>query len=192
MAGYEARTRRWTRVEYRTLTELGVFRSGEPVELIGGELLVAEPQGARHYTAVMKTARALEVAFGSGWLVRMQGPIGLDQESEPEPDVAVVSGNVDDYRAAHPSRPALTVEVSESSLEGDRGVKGSLYARAGLRDYWLLDLVDGVLEVYRDPIADPSAVYGWRYERRLVLRPPAHVSPLAMPTATVRLIDLLP
>ena len=74
-------------MEYRTRTELGVFRSGEPVELIGGERLVAEPRGARHYTAVMKTVRALEAAFGSGWVVRMQGPIGLDPEPEPELDL---------------------------------------------------------------------------------------------------------
>jgi Uma2 family endonuclease len=192
MAKYEVKTRRWTRTEYRTLTELGIFRTGEPVELIGGELLVAEPQGARHYTAIMKTARALEAVFGSGWVVRMQGPIGLDQESEPEPDVAVISGGLDDYRGVHPSRPALTVEVAESSLESDRDRKGSLYARAGLQDYWLLNLVDGVLEVYRDPIADASATYGWRYARRLVLRPPAQVSPLAAPTAAVRIADLLP
>src|SRR5262245_59956856 len=192
MAGYEPKTRRWNRVEYRTLTELGIFRSGEPVELIDGELLVAEPQGARHYTAVMKTARALEVAIGSGWVVRMQGPIGLDPESEPEPDVAVVPGQVDDYRGAHPSRPALTVEVSESSLEADRSIKGSLYARAGLRDYWVLNLNDGVLEVYREPVADAPAAYGWRYGRPVVLRPPAVTHPLAMPDAAVPVADLLP
>lgn len=192
MAEHEPKIRRWNRVEYRTLTELGMFRSGEPVELIGGELLVAEPQGARHYTAVMKTARALEAAFGSGWLVRMQGPIGLDPESEPEPDVAVVPGQVDDFRGAHPSRPALTVEVSEASLEADRIVKGSLYARAGLQDYWVLNLIDDVLEVYRGPVADASAAYGWRYGHPILLRPPALAHPLAMPAAAVRVADLLP
>jgi Uma2 family endonuclease len=192
MATYGARTRRWTRIEYEKLIDLGIFRPGEAVELIGGELIVSEPQGALHYTAILKTARALEIVFSAGWVVRTQGPIGLDGDSEPEPDVAVVPGTLDDYRAAHPSRAALTVEVAESSLEGDRERKGSIYARAGLADYWIVNLVDRVLEVYRSPAADPSAPFGWRYTRREVFSPPAEVRPLAMPNAVVRVADLLP
>src|SRR5512132_3732809 len=130
MADYEAKTRRFSRVEYEKLIDLGVFQPGDAIELIGGELMVAEPQGAAHYTAIRKTARALEAAFGPGWDVRTQGPIGLDEASEPEPDIAVVPGSLDDYGRAHPSRPALTVEVAESSLGVDRQHKGSLYARA--------------------------------------------------------------
>ena len=192
MATYETRTRRWTRIEYERLVDLGVFQPGEPIELIGGELMVAEPQGAAHYTAIWKTAKALEAAFGPGWVVRTQGPIGLDEESEPEPDVAVVPGEPDDYRSAHPSRPALTVEVAESSLGSDRERKGSLYARAGLPDYWVLNLVDNVLEVYREPAAEPSAPFGWRYARREVFDPAAQVSPLAAPGASIRIGELLP
>src|SRR5256712_12450804 len=126
MARYEVKTRRFSRAEYDRLIELGVFQPGEPIELIGGELMVAEPQGAPHYTAIRKTAKALETAFGPGWEVRTEGPIGLDDESEPEPDVAVVPGAPDDYARAHPSRPALTVEVAESSLALDRQRKGRL------------------------------------------------------------------
>jgi len=192
MATYGTRTRRWTRAEYEKLIELGIFQPGEPIELIGGELMVAEPQGPAHYTAIRKTVRTLEAAFGPGWDVRSQGPIGLDEESEPEPDVAVVSGGPEDYRSAHPSRPALTVEVAESSLDIDRKRKGSAYARAGLQDYWILNLIDCVLEVYRAPVADPSAPFGWRYARCEVFEPSAHVSPLAAPAARIRVIDLLP
>src|SRR3989449_6768950 len=140
MADYETRTRRFTRAEYERLIDLGLFQPGEAIELIGGELMVAEPQGAAHYTAIRKTAKALEAAFGPGWEVRTEGPIGLDDDSEPEPDVAVVPGSPEDYSPAHPSRPVLTVEVSESSLAVDRQRKGSLYARAGLADYWVLNL----------------------------------------------------
>ena len=75
MATHEARTRRWTRVEYEKLIDLGIFQPDEPIELIGGELMVAEPQGALHYTAVCKTVKALEAAFGGGWVVRNQGPV---------------------------------------------------------------------------------------------------------------------
>src|SRR5438445_10222904 len=116
MADYETRTRRCTRAEYERLIDLGVFQPGEAIELIGGEVMVAEAQGALHYTAIRKTAKALEAAFGPGWEVRTEGPIGLDDESEPEPDVAVVPGGPEDYARAHPSRAALTVEVAESSF----------------------------------------------------------------------------
>src|SRR5574341_2074417 len=181
MTTHETRTRRWTRVEYEKLIDLGIFQPGEAIELIGGELMVAEPQGALHYTAICRTAKALEAAFGVGWVVRAQGPIGLDEESEPEPDVAVVPGELEDYRGAHPSRPALTVEVAESTLGSDRESKGSLYARAGLPDYWVLNLRDSVLEVYREPAPDPSALFGWRYARREVFDSLARVSPVAAP-----------
>jgi Uma2 family endonuclease len=192
MTTHNVHTRRFTRLEYEKLIELGIFQPGEQIELIGGELIVAEPQGAAHYTAIAKTARVLAAVFGAGWVVRTQGPLGLDDDSEPEPDVAVVAGELDDYRAAHPSRAALAVEVAESSLELDRQRKGSLYASAGLADYWIVNLVDRILEVYRQPIPDPSAVFGWRYARRNVLRAPATVHPLAMPSAGVAVADLFP
>ena len=189
---YESRTRRFTRAEYDRLIELGVFQPDEDIELIGGELIVAEPQGAPHYTAIRKTAKALEAAFGPGWDVRMEGPIGLDDESEPEPDVAVVPGSLDDYAREHPSRPVLTVEIAESSLALDRRHKGSLYARAGLADYWILNLVDRVLEVYRDPSPDPSALFDWRYGSVTTLTPPAFVIPLAFASSRIAVADLLP
>jgi len=192
MASYETRTRRFSRAEYERLIELGVFQPGEPIELIGGELMVAEPQGAAHYTAITKTAKTLEVAFGPGWYVRTQGPIGLDEDSEPEPDIAVVPGSPDDYGRTHPSRPTLTVEVAESSLGADRHHKGSLYARAGLPDYWVLNLVDRVLEVYREPAADPAAPFGWRYVRREVFDASAHVSALAVPGSSIPVSQFLP
>jgi Uma2 family endonuclease len=192
MADYEPKTRRFSRIEYEKLIDLGVFRPGDAIELIGGELMVAEPQGAAHYTAIRKTSLALEAAFGSGWEVRTQGPIGLDDESEPEPDVAVVPGSPDDYGSAHPSRPVLTVEVAESSLAIDRRHKGSLYARAGLTDYWVLNLVDRVLEVYREPVADSAAPFGWRYGRSEVLGADARVAPLAAPAASIPVARLLP
>ena len=152
MAEYAIETRRFTRKEYDRLIDAGFFQPGDRIELIGGQLLVAEPQGEYHYQGIWKTAHALEAAFGPGWFVRPQGPIGLDDESEPEPDVAVVAGTLDDYLREHPARPVLTVEVSESRLGFDRRHKGSLYARAGLDDYWVVNLIDRVLEVYREPV----------------------------------------
>jgi len=113
-------------------------------------------------------------------------------DSEPEPDVAVVPGEPDDYSRAHPSRPVLTLEVAESSLAADRGRKGSLYARAGLADYWVLNLIERVVEVYRNPVADATAPFGWRYARLEVFDASARVMPLTMPGSSVRVADLLP
>ena len=188
----EIKTRHWKRVEYERLIETGFFQPGDPVELVGGQLIVAEPQGSGHFTAIQAVEEALRAAFGTGWQVRGQGPVALDEESEPEPDVAVVPGSFRDYVAAHPSRPVLVVEVSESSLALDRHHKGSLYARAGLDDYWIVNLVDRVLEVYRHPGPDPAASFGWRYSPAEVFGREASVSPLALPGAHIRVVDLLP
>ena len=162
VTSYHVQLRQWTRREYERLIELGVFRPEEPLELLGGQLMVSEPQGSAHYTAIGLVEDALRVAFGPGWLVRSQGPIALDADSEPEPDVAVIRGARRDYGRQHPPRPELIVEVAESSLSFDREHKGSLYARAGIADYWILNLVERVLAVYRQPVADPEARFGWR------------------------------
>ena len=103
---YSTRARSWTRAEYERLIEVGVFRPGEPLELLGGQMIVAEPQGSAHHTALGLVEDALRVAFGTGWLVRSQGPIALDDESEPEPDVAVAPGSRRDYSRAHPAGPS--------------------------------------------------------------------------------------
>ena len=192
MRQVSSRTRRWTRLEYERLVETGFFRPGEPIELIGGELLVSEPQGSPHVTAVGLAEDALRAAFGPGWVVREEKPIALDDDSEPEPDLAVVPGRHRDYVGGHPARPVLVVEVADTSLAADRERKGSLYARGGIADYWIVNLVDRVLEVYREPVPDPSAPFGWRYESVDTLRPPAGVSPLAVPRARVAVADLLP
>jgi Uma2 family endonuclease len=186
------RTRRWSRIEYDRLIECGFFQPEDRIELIGGELVVAEPKGTAHSTAVGLVDDALREVFGPGWAVRGQDAIAPDDESEPEPDVAVVSGTRRDYRDAHPTRPVLVVEVAESSLRFDRERKGSLYARAGIADYWILNLVDRVLEVYRTPMSDPAAPFGWRYTSVEIWGPEALVTPLAAPGARLIVADLLP
>ena len=192
MATYPIRTRRWTRKEYHRLIDAGILHEDEPIELVGGQMIVAEPKSSPHETALGLTADALRRAFGAGWVVREQGPIALDEESEPEPDVMVVPGQIRDYRDAHPERAALLVEVALSSLGFDRRHKGSLYARAGVADYWIVNLVDRTVEVYRQPAADVSAAFGWRYVDVATLSPGDTVSPLARPDITVAVRELLP
>lgn len=172
------------------MVRLGLFHE-EPVELLGGQLIVAEPQGSYHASTIGAAGDALRAALPPGWLVRVQMPVALDDESEPEPDLALVPGVWGDYRADHPVRPALVVEVAESSLEFDRAVKGSLYARGGVADYWIINLPDTVLEVYRDPAPDPATPHGWRYRSVERLHPSALVSPLAMPSVRLPVHALL-
>jgi Uma2 family endonuclease len=192
MSTLPIRTRRWTRKEYDRLVELGVLHEDEPIELVDGQMVVREPKHTPHVTATALAVEALRGAFGAGWLVRAQDPVALDDDSEPEPDVTVVRGVPRDYLAEHPSRPALIVEVAHSSLAFDRRRKGGLYARAGIAEYWIVNLVGRVLEVYRQPVRSASARYGWKYKSARMLRPGAAVSPLAAPTARIAVADLLP
>ena len=133
-------TRPWTRAEYDRLIEIGFLDEDEPIELLGGQLVVREPHCSPHATGVRLADEALRRVFGPGWDVRAGLPVALDEESEPEPDVCVVPGGPRTYRDAHPSRPVLIVEVALGSLAVDRHIKGSLYARAGIRDYWIVNL----------------------------------------------------
>jgi Uma2 family endonuclease len=181
----------WKRSEYERFVDLGLFE-GKPVELIGGQLMVAEPHSSYHVTGISMADAALRAILPSGWYVRVQMPVALDEDSEPEPDLAVVRGAPQSYREAHPARPSLAVEVAVSSLAFDRDVKGSLYARAGVLDYWIVNLVDRVVEVHRRPVPDPAAVYGWRYGSVNVFGPPDSIALLALPSARVEVSALLP
>ena len=188
----DVQERKWTRLEYERLVEAEILGPEDRVELLGGAMICKEPQYSPHATAMLLVERELTAAFGPGWVVRPQMPVGLDDESMPEPDVCVVPGDPRDYRDAHPTRPVLVVEVALSRLGFDRDRKGSLYARAGLADYWIVNLPDRRLEIYRGPLPDGAAPFGWRYGTAQALGPEARVSPLAKPDASVSVSDLLP
>src|SRR5262245_59571509 len=182
--------RRWRRVEYDRLVGLGMF-DGERLELLEGRLVVREPQGSSHAASVDQVGQVLARTFADGWYVRHHAPLALSENSEPEPDVAIVPGRPRDYVVAHPSTAALVVEVADSSLRLDRRFKSHLYARARVGEYWIVNLVDGVLEVYRDPQPAEGAD-DWSYRSIATLRPPASVTPVAAPGTQIPIADLLP
>jgi len=184
--------KRWSREEYDRMIDAGIFAPSERVELIAGEIIAMSPQKSGHATAVRLSEEALRADFGIGYYVRVQMPIALDPYSEPEPDVAVVPGSARDYRDAHPTTALLIVEVADSSLTFDREQKGSLYARAGIADYWIMNLPEGRLEVYRDPVPMPQTRYGWGYQTVRQYAIEDLVSPLAAPQAHIAIVDLLP
>src|SRR6266436_2517400 len=117
---------------------------------------------------------------------------GLLLVKEPEPDVCVVQGSPRDYVRAHPTRPALIVEVALSGLRMARGRKAAAYARAGIADYWIVNLVDRVLEVHREPARPGPARRRWGYAAVETLGADAAVAPIAAPSARVYVADLLP
>lgn len=177
--------RYWTRREYDGMVEAGVLGPEDRVELIEGEILNMSPQNSPHATGILLVLSSLNAAFPSGACIRCQLPLAILDDSEPEPDVAVVAGTIRDYRDHHPTTALLVVEVPDTSLDFDRETKGRLYARAGVPEYWLLNLNDAVLEVYRQPRDQ-------HYAERIVLDRQAAISPLSRSDAKISVADLLP
>jgi Uma2 family endonuclease len=185
MATAAVDTHRWTRQDYERLAEDGYFQPGERVELIDGVIYEMTPQNSLHAAGIRAGERALQPVFSEGFDVRSQLPLALGADSEPEPDVAVVPGTWEDYIDSHPTSAVLVFEVADSSLFHDRKRKASLYARAGIQEYWLLNLVKRCLQVYRNP-KDGT------YTTRFVLRAGDTVSPLARPEASIPVAKLIP
>jgi Uma2 family endonuclease len=174
------------------MIEAGVLTPEDRVELIDGEILAMTPQGSSHATAVLLVQDTLRAAFGRDVHIRTHLPLALGSDSEPEPDVAVVAGSVRDYRDAHPQSALLVVEVADTTLAYDRDVKGSLYARAGVPEYWLVNLAKALVEVHRDPMVMPHARFGWQYRTVDRFGPGDSIAPLSCPHASIAVADLLP
>jgi Uma2 family endonuclease len=143
---------RLTVEQYHQMIRAGVLASGTPIELLEGWLVVKMTKNPSHRVATGLIRRALEAIIPSGWFVDSQEPI-TTADSEPEPDISVVKGTVRDYSDHHPGPQdaTLVVEVADSSLRRDKITKKRLYARAGVTVYWIVNLVDGLIEVYSDP-----------------------------------------
>jgi Uma2 family endonuclease len=176
---------RWTRQDYERMAEAGFFGPEERVELVDGVIYDMTPQSSFHATGVQLAQDGLRTLFAAGYTIRVQMPLALGPDSLPEPDVAVVAGSARDYRGSHPTTAVLVVEVADASLLHDRQRKATLYARAGLPEYWLLDLRAGALDVLREP--SPA---GYAVCRRLGRGD--HVAPVGHPGPGIAVADLLP
>lgn len=187
----EPHTLLWTKTQYAVAAAAGAF-DGTRVELINGEIIAMSPMTSRHAAVISLIVDTLKAAFGAGYYIPAQTPLDLGDLSEPEPDVAVYTGHARDYLDHIPSHALLVVEVAETSLRYDRSVKATLYASAGIAEYWIVNLKDHTLEVYRDPTeyATDSPSYGYKLTMRLLAADT--VSPLAFPTAAIQVADLLP
>jgi Uma2 family endonuclease len=187
----EPRPRRWTKEEYHKIGELGWFVD-QRVELLGGEIVEMPVPGN---SPCVSTDNVFEVLRGlfpkDNFWVRMQMPLDLGLDTEAQPDVAVVARAKSSF-TDHPTTALLVVEVSDTTLAIDRGLKGSLYARAGIADYWIVNLVGRQLEIYRNPVADEGAPHGFRYGDMVIRAVMDDAAPLAAPQARIAVAALLP
>jgi len=180
---------RWNKQRFHRL--LDVFGVDNlRLELIDGELIEMPPQNEPHTYTILRIEAALRRALGPRYVIRTQMPLDLSGPQEPEPDVLAIRANLRDMRK-HPKRADLIVEVSDSTLRYDRVRKGSLYASAGVRDYWIVNLIDHRLEIRRDPRPDAQAEFGASYADLSVYESGDRVRPLAEPKARIKVADFL-
>ena len=143
------------RAEYELMVEQGLFED-ERIELLRGFLVTKSPQGTRHSETIKRLTKLLIFALAERADVLVQAPLAVADDSEPEPDLALVP--VRDYSAEVPSQAFLVIEVAESSLRKDRGIKAPLYAAARIPEYWIVDLAANVIEVHTDPRGESYGV----------------------------------
>lgn len=190
MSDTTIQTRLWSREEYDRLVSAGMFHPDERLELIEREILQRSPQSSAHATAVTLIENALRKVFGTNYFVRVQMPLALESDSEPEPDIAIVVGTPRDYRHEHPHTAELIVEVADSTLGYNRERKMRIYSHAGIPEYWILNLFDHQLEVYRQPtLKQESAPI---YQNCMILTADESVSPLRYSRHSISVADLIP
>lgn len=178
----QPRLRTFRRAEYDALTERGFF-ADERIELLDGVIVEMSPQGAPHARVIQKLTMLLAPALQGRADLRVQSPLAVSDDSEPEPDLAVVEPDTGDVE--HPHTAHLVIEVSGDSLRTDRLIKTRLYAAAGVPEYWIVNLTARVVEVHTEPGADG-------YARKYTVQPADTITLRAFPQLTVRVAEFLP
>lgn len=171
--------------EYHKMGEAGILTEDDRVELIEGEIVVMPPIGEGHFGKVNRFTDSF-YAFRGRAVIHVQNPVRLGLKSEPEPDVVLLKYRDDFYEGKFPEPDdvLLLVEVADSSLTFDRKTKARLYAKAGIQEYWIVDLIHGEIIVHRDPSRS-------RYRRVQQLKTGDSIAPLAFPEVTLAVADLL-
>lgn len=175
------KTRGLRREQYDRLVQLGLLED-ERVELLHGTLVEMSPNDPPHSSAIQALSTLLVPSLRGRAAVRVQLPLYAADESEPEPDVAVVP--LGEYRVSHPAEAHLVIEVAVSSVNKDRNVKAPLYAASSVAEYWLVNIPERVVEVFRSP-------RGGAYTQVTRHGPGETLRPEAFPDVEVRLIDVL-
>jgi Uma2 family endonuclease len=182
---------RFTINEYRKLGETGLFNDMKTM-LIHGELFTMGMPKPPHDFALSVTYEFLRSICPAGHYVRNQLGFDIGTDNDPGPDLAIVPGAIRDYATKTPATAVLIVEVAHATLTIDTTTKAELYATANVPEYWVIDLEHRQLIVFRDPQPLPTGLGATAYRTHLTFGPKDRVSPLAAPTASVLVGDLLP
>lgn len=186
MSVVSAPTYEFTVEEYQRLLETGIFHEDDRIELLNGQLIVMSPVGIRHANAVRRITNLFARRYGHGSEVDAQNPAIVDRKSEPQPDIQLLRPGIsEELVKPHPQDILLLVEVADSSFILDRSDKHDAYARNGIREYWLLDLNENRLHVFRQPA-------GGKYEVEIILERTASIAPLAFADLPVEISQMLP
>lgn len=180
-----AETYRWTVEEYQRLGETGFFHEDDRVELLNGDIVIMAPIGIRHVKAVRNLNRVMVLQYDGRALVDVQSPVIIDGHSEPQPDILLLHPNAKSRDSLPiPEDVLVLIEVAESSLAYDLKDKRQAYARAGIVEYWLLDLTKSQMYVFRDPTSE-----GYCSEK--IVAADESIAPLAFPDDPIALSELL-
>jgi Uma2 family endonuclease len=190
-APQRVREHRWTRHDIYRLSDEGHFGDLK-VNLINGRVNIMPLPGPEHVFALLKIRAFFASILPADHHDRLENALGIARHSDPGPDDAIVAGRPEDYLKDHPSTALIVVEVAITSRKTDLEVKPSLYARAGVPEYWVLDLVNRRLVVNRKPIADADARGGYRYASVDILMKDESAAPLFAPGHSVTISTLLP
>jgi Uma2 family endonuclease len=182
---------RITVAQFNRMGDMGWFEGRRPF-LLDGIIWEQGPMDPPHAIALGLVQHALQSTFGTGWWVRGQSPLHVDEYDDPFPDFAVVTGAPRDYLGRHPTTGALVVEISDTTLRVDTTEKAERFATAAIADYWVLDLNGRQLIVFRDPAPLPAGLGATAYRTQFALGPADRVSPLAAPNVSILVGDLLP
>jgi len=182
----EVKKRLFTVEEYHQMAEAGILREDDRVELIDGEIIQMSPIGHRHMVCVNRANTLFIQAFGNGAVVSPQNPVRLTDWTEPQPDLVVFKPRADFYAKKEPvpEDVLFMVEIAETTLSYDRKIKLPRYAAAGIPEFWIGDLKNDILHVYRNPGRET-------YNIALILHPSESISPLAFPDVTFQVGELL-
>jgi Uma2 family endonuclease len=184
------RSKYWTKLEYEQVVETGAFE-GKHLYLFRGALIEMSPQSADHAWAVRKANAVMTQLFPPpDFYVNIQLPFIVPDDSLPEPDVAVCRAR-ELSSGQHADKAVLVIEVAASSLAIDRE-KAMEYAAAGIGEYWIVDLNDRCVEIYRNPVPDRTSPLGFRYPPPIVARSGESITLHCDAALTVRVADLLP
>lgn len=185
-SGLIPQRRPFTRSEYYLMAKSGVFGPEERVELIEGDILTKAPIGPSHNYGVYILSNIIRTTFDAGYMVCIQSSLSLTDNNEPQPDIMVVLDKGLEYSKRNPnaSEAVLVIEIAESTLEYDRKIKAGLYAKAGIPEYWIVNLVNRNLEVYRNP-------NGASYESVQVYEIGQSIQPLRSPGISIPIADFI-